>query len=62
VAAAVVMAMAASVTGLLVSFHADVPSGPAIVLAAGALWLVGMFAGPQGSLLRRLVRRPHLAG
>jgi zinc/manganese transport system permease protein len=62
VAAAVVMAMAASVTGLLVSFHADVPSGPAIVLAAGAFWLVGMFAGPQGSLLRRLVRRPHLAG
>ncbi|MCU0983926.1 MAG: metal ABC transporter permease [Acetobacteraceae bacterium] len=62
VAAAVVMAMAASVTGLLVSFHADVPSGPAIVLAAGVFWLVGLFAGPQGSLLRRLVQRPHLAG
>lgn len=62
VTAAVAMAMAASVTGLLVSFHADVPSGPAIVLAAGAFWVVGLFAGPQGSLLRRLVRRPHLAG
>jgi zinc/manganese transport system permease protein len=62
VVAAVAMAMAASVTGLLVSFHADVPSGPAIVLAAGAFWLVGLFAGPHGSLLRRLVRRPHLAG
>jgi zinc/manganese transport system permease protein len=62
VVAAVVMAMAASITGLLVSFHADVPSGPAIVLAAGVFWLVGMFAGPQGSVLRRLVRRPHFAG
>jgi zinc/manganese transport system permease protein len=62
VAAAVAMAMAASVTGLLVSFHADVPTGPAIVLAAGALWAAGLVAGPQGSLLRRWLTRPHLAG
>lgn len=60
--AAVSMAMAASVTGLLVSFHADVPSGPAIVLAAGAFWLIGIAVGPHGSLLSPLVRRPHLAG
>jgi zinc/manganese transport system permease protein len=30
--------IAASVTGLLVSYHANVPSGPAIVLAAGLLF------------------------
>jgi zinc/manganese transport system permease protein len=62
VTASVMMATAASVAGLLVSFHADVPSGPAIVLAAGALWAVGLAAGPNGSLLRRWLRRPHLAG
>jgi zinc/manganese transport system permease protein len=62
VVAAVAMAVAASLVGLLVSFHADLPTGPAIVLAAGALWLVGLVAGPQGSLLGRLLRRPHLAG
>ncbi len=62
VVAAVVAAMVASVTGLLLSFHADLPTGPAIVLAAGVIWLAGLLAGPQGSLLRRLIRRPHLAG
>jgi zinc/manganese transport system permease protein len=62
VAAAVAAAVAASVAGLLVSFHADLPTGAAIILAAGAIWAAGLVAGPQGSLLRRLVRRPHLAG
>lgn len=62
VVAAVMMAMVASVLGLVVSFHADVPSGPAIVLAAGALWVAGLLAGPRGSLLRQRISRPHLAG
>ncbi|WP_144182700.1 metal ABC transporter permease [Elioraea rosea] len=62
VVAAVLAASAASVAGLLVSFHADLPTGPAIVLAAGAIWALGLAAGPQGSLLRRWARRPHLAG
>lgn len=62
VTVAVAMAMAASVTGLLASFHADIPSGPAIVLAAGVFWLLGLIAGPHGSLLRRFMWRPHLAG
>lgn len=62
VTAAVLAAIAASVTGLLLSFHADLPTGAAIILAAGAIWATGLVAGPQGSLLRRHVRRPHLAG
>lgn len=61
VLAAVLLAMAASVVGLTLSFHADVPTGPAIVLTAGALWVVSLTAGPEGSLLARLVRRPHYA-
>ena len=54
------IAAIASVTGLSLSYHLDLPSGPAIVLAAGALYLVSMLAGPRGGLLRRLIRPRHL--
>ena len=43
--------IAASVAGLLVSYHGNVPSGPAIVLTAGLLFGISLFA----SSLRRLV-------
>jgi zinc/manganese transport system permease protein len=62
VVAAALLAMLASAIGLTLSFHADVPTGPAIVLTAGALWLVSLAAGPQGSLLAQILRRPHFAG
>ena len=63
-AAAVVLAVAASVAGLLVSYHLDVPSGPAVVLAAGAGWAVSVLAGPVEGLLPRLLaaQRRHLTG
>lgn len=50
--ASVVLALAASVTGLLLSFHVEIPAGPAIVLCAGGLWVVSLLIGPQASLLR----------
>ena len=56
------IAAAASAAGLLLSFHADVPAGPAVVLAAGLAWAVSVVAGPVDGLLARLVRRRHLAG
>ncbi|GGC67582.1 ABC transporter permease [Siccirubricoccus deserti] len=59
--ASVGIAMLAAVAGLLLSFHADVPAGPAVVLAAGAAWAVSMVAGPVDGLLARL-RRRHLEG
>jgi zinc/manganese transport system permease protein len=62
VVAAAALAMLASAIGLTLSFHADIPSGPAIVLTAGALWLLSLAAGPEGSLLARVLRRPHYAG
>ncbi|GAC1339844.1 MAG: metal ABC transporter permease [Acetobacteraceae bacterium] len=62
VRASVALAMLASVSGLLASYYLDLPTGPAIVLAAGALWLLSLCAGPQESLARRWLRRPHLAG
>ncbi|KAA5610802.1 metal ABC transporter permease [Rhodovastum atsumiense] len=61
VRAAVALALLASVAGLLLSYHADLPAGPAIILAAGALWAGGMLAGPRHSLRARL-HRPHYRG
>jgi zinc/manganese transport system permease protein len=51
--------LAASALGLLLAYHASLPAGPAIVLAAGGLYLVSMLAGRRG-LLPRLVPRRHL--
>jgi zinc/manganese transport system permease protein len=62
VAAAVGLALFASVAGLLGSYHLDLPTGPAIVLAAGACWSLGVLLGPVDGLLPRLMRRRHLAG
>ena len=62
VRAAVAMALLASWAGLLLSFHADVPAGPAIVLVAGGLWAVSLLAGRHASLLaarrHRVTARP----
>jgi zinc/manganese transport system permease protein len=52
VSLAVVMAIAASVLGLLVSFNVEIPAGPAIVLSAGAFWVISLVAGPREGLLR----------
>ena len=55
------IAVLALLTGLGFSVGADVPAGPAIVLAAGVLWSVSVLAGPRDGLLARW-RRRHLAG
>jgi len=60
--AAVAIAMLSAVTGLLASYHLDLPSGPAIVLTAGFAWAVSVLAGPVDGLAARWLRRPHLAG
>jgi zinc/manganese transport system permease protein len=54
---AVGLALLASISGLLLSFHADWPSGPAIVLVAGGLYALSLLVGPQGSLWRRFFPR-----
>ena len=55
-------AMLASIFGLLASFHAAVslPSGPSIILAAGAIYVFSVLCGPQGGLLFQVLRRRHL--
>lgn len=56
---AVIVALASGAGGLLVSWHAGVPSGPAIVLVAGLAYTISLIAGPQGGVLRRRQRAPH---
>ncbi|KQQ48443.1 zinc ABC transporter permease [Methylobacterium sp. Leaf125] len=56
----ILIAMLSSVVGLSVSYQADLPTGPAIVLAAGGFYLVSMLIGRRGGLVRRLVRARHL--
>ena len=62
VRASVGLAVLASLAGLLLSFHTDIPAGPAIVLAAGTLWLASLLGGPRESLRRRWLRQPHFRG
>lgn len=57
-AVAAVIAAISGYCGLLLSFHADLPSGPAIVLFAGASYLIALAIGPQGLILHW--RRRHL--
>ncbi len=61
-AAAALVAAVASVTGLLMSYHAGLPSGPSIILAAGAMYILSLCFGPVGSLFTKVFPRPHLEG
>jgi zinc/manganese transport system permease protein len=44
----VVLALGASLAGLLISFHADWPTSPVIVLCLGLIYAVSMLAAPDG--------------
>lgn len=57
---AVLIAFGSGLAGLLVSFHADVPAGPAIVLVCGVAYFVSLLAAPGGVLAGRLPVRRHL--
>lgn len=58
--AAVTIAALSGYVGLVLSFHADLPSGPAIVLTAGAFYLGSIAFGRCGGLLWRWWHAPHL--
>ncbi len=52
----------AGYAGLVVSYAAgaNLPAGPAVILAAGTLYLGSLLFGAQGGLARRLLPRAHL--
>lgn len=53
-------AVVASVTGLLLSYYANVPTGPAIILLCGVIYLLSMLVGVKGGFVLRLLPRKHL--
>ena len=57
---AMLIGVLAAWIGLLLSYYGDLPSGPAIVLAAGALYVLSLLFGRQGGVFRRLWQHHHL--
>ncbi|HEY7458318.1 MAG TPA: metal ABC transporter permease [Xanthobacteraceae bacterium] len=57
---AVVVAFASGFGGLLLSYHLAAPSGPAIILVAGLIYLISLAFGPVGGLRRRFAPGRHL--
>lgn len=58
---AITLALGSGLGGLLCSYHFDLPSGPAIILFAGSLYLLSLLFAPAGGVLPRLIRQRHLA-
>ncbi|WP_348766770.1 metal ABC transporter permease [uncultured Salinisphaera sp.] len=57
---AAVFGMVASLIGLLLSYHAELPSSPAIILCAGAFYALSVLFGLRESILAQALRLPHL--
>lgn len=55
------IAFIGSSIGLLLSYHFDLPAGPAIVLTLGALYLLSTIIAPYGLVMNQLRPRWHYA-
>ena len=60
VSVSVAIAMLSSLCGLLLSYHFDLPSGPAIILVAGVAYGLSLSIGPAGGLLRQALASRRL--
>ena len=56
---AVGVAMLASMTGLLLSYHYILPSGPAIILVAGIAYGMSIVFGTSGGIISQALLRRH---
>lgn len=59
-ATALGIALVSAYVGLLLSYHGNLPSGPAIVLTAGVAYIVSLLGGRRGGLVWQWLRPPHL--
>lgn len=57
----IIFALAASYFGLLLSYHFNLPSGPAIVLVAGAVYIFSVLLGRYGSIRANFTGSKHYA-
>jgi zinc/manganese transport system permease protein len=60
IAVAIGCAAISGYVGLLVSYHVNLPSGPAIILVAGALYALSVLIGPVGGLIWQMIPQRHL--
>ena len=56
---AVAIGAVSCVSGLLLSYHAALPSGPAIILSAGAVYIFSILAGTRGVFATRVRHASH---
>jgi zinc/manganese transport system permease protein len=56
---AVLIGFASCLCGLLLSYHAALPSGPAIILSAGVVYFLSILFGTRGALRARTVQHRH---
>jgi len=56
-----IFAMLSCYIGLLMSYHAGWPTGPAIILTLGSLYIISFSFGINGSLLTHLSKPKHLS-
>lgn len=57
---AVGSAMLSGYCGLVLSYHGGLPSGPAIILVAAVIYLISLFFGRSGGVVRKLFPGRHL--
>lgn len=60
IGAAVMSAAISGYAGLVISYHANLPSGPTIILVAGVLYGLSVLLGPVGGLLWLAWPQRHL--
>ncbi len=60
IAISAALGLLAGYAGLIISFHASLPSGPMIILMAGLFYLLALAFGPAGGLMRRRKPSQHL--
>jgi zinc/manganese transport system permease protein len=56
---AIAIGAASCLSGLLLSYHASLPSGPAIILSAGVVYIVSILVGTRGVLATRVRHTSH---
>jgi zinc/manganese transport system permease protein len=55
----VAIGIVSCIAGLLISYHGSLPSGPAIILSAGVIYLLSILVGSRGLLASRLRTAAH---
>lgn len=59
---ATVIGVAASIAGLLISYHLSAPASSAIILSAGTLYILSILCGRYGSVAASTIRLRHRTG